>query len=447
MCSRRAGKTYAMAALLLATAMGNPGSNSVYLAITKGQAKRTIWTDTWIGLCDAWGIDCTHNRTELVTTFANGAHVYFGGTDDLRHIITELGQKLTLAIIDECQDQSSAVLKQLTEKILPPALSDGGKGRLILSGTIPDTPSGYFWKQWEAARWPRHNWSMLDNPHMKDPAGELASHLLDTGLTEDDPGVQRDWKGIITFDATALAFRYDKHRNGFQPGTTEVDPLGKWTIRIAPKEITDRCEFFCVGGDTGKFDRMVVQVFGWSSKHKEIYQVYEFASIKDHGGAFSSFGPPLDQVRRLFGHVNHYFDFGGSKMAIDNFTTDFGVYVLEAAKKADRKGQVERMNTLLKAARLFCMIGSDLEGDFLTTKWDKDKREKGTYEWSSENHPDAADAARYASQGYFDASTEAPTPPKEEQRGFEDDDNPAEAPPWYEQDLDNIVPDGPSELY
>jgi len=455
MCSRRAGKTYAMAAILLATALANPGSNSIYLALTRGQAKRTIWNDTWVPLCDAWGIDPNcHNKTELVTTFANGSHVYFGGTDDLRHIITELGQKLTLAIVDECQDQSSTVLKQLVEKILPPALADMS-GRLILSGTIPETPSGYFWKQWERAKadggksWSPHNWSMMDNPHMKDPAGELAAHLQDTGLPESDPGVQRDWKGIITFDATALAFRYDLHRNGFHPGTTETDPLGKWTTRIAPKEIIEKCEFFCVGADQGKFDRMVIQVFGWSSKHRELYQVYEWTSVRDHGGAFSAFGPPLDQVRKLFGHCNHYFDLGGSKLAIDNFTTDHGVYVLEAAKKVDRKGQVDRLNTLMKAARFFCMIGSDLEGDFLTTKWDKDKREKGQWEWSSENHPDAADAGRYASQGYFDGTTEAPPPPKEEQRGFEDDDlQPGQEPPaWYEKDLDAVVPDGPSELY
>lgn len=449
MCSRRAGKTYAMAAILLATAVGNPRSNSVYLAITKGQAKRTIWTDTWIALCDAWGVECTHNRTELVTSFPNGSHVYFGGTDDLRHIITELGQKLTLAIVDECQDQSSAVLKSLAEKILPPALADMS-GRLILSGTIPETPSGYFWKQWERAKegkssWSTHNWSMLDNPHMKDPAGELAAHLADTGLPEDDPGIQRDWKGLITFEATALAFRYDKHRNGFQPGSEERDPLGKWVTRIAPKEIIDKCEFFCVGGDQGKFDRMVVQVFGWSSKHREMYQVYEWASVRDHGGAFSAFGRPLDQIRQLFGECQHYFDFGGAKLTVDNFRTDFGVYVLDPAKKADRRGQVERLNTLMKAARFFCMIGSDLEGDFETTKWDKDLRAKGKFEWSSDNHPDAADAGRYASQGYFDGYEPPPPPVPEEARGFEDDG--ADKPPWYDADMAQLLPDGPSELY
>lgn len=446
LCSRRAGKTFAMATILLATALGQAGSNSLYLGLTRAAAKKTMWTEIWLPLCAKWGVACSHTASELTTTFENGSHVYFAGTDDERHIETNLGFKLALAIIDEAQSQTLAILKRLVEGILPPALSDGG-GRMILAGTIPETPAGYFYEQWLSGRWSNHNWSRFENPHLKNQEQMLADFLKISGLTREDPLIERDWFGKLVFDASALAFRYDRERNGFAVGSEERDPLGKWVTRIAPQEVIARCEFFGVGGDQGSRDRNVLEVNGWSSKHRDVYQVYEWASVREHAGAWSGFGPRLDQVRRLFGHCVHYFDFGGSKLTMDNFTTDFGVFVLQAAKKADRKGQVDRVNSLLLAGRHHAMWGSDLEGDFLKTQWDKNYRAKGLWEWSSHNHPDAADADRYSLQAYFDTFKEPEAPPPEEKRGFEDEDNPAAAPAWYDKDLDNVVPDGPSELY
>jgi len=439
LCSRRAGKTYAMATILLATALSRPGSNSLYLGLTRGAAKRTMWTEIWLGLCARWGASCTHNGTELTTTFANGSHVYFAGTDDIRHVETNLGFKLSMAIIDESQSQTRDILDRLVRVILPPALADAD-GQLIMAGTIPESPAGYFWEKWQDGLWARHSWSLFENPHFKDPHDKLAEHLRTSGLLANDPQIQRDWHGKIIFDATALAFRYDKDRNGIAIGSEERDPLGKWVTRIAPPEIIKLCDSFSVGGDQGGRDRNVIQVSGWSSKHRDVYQVYEWATIRSHEGAWSGFGPRLDQIRRLFDPQRHYFDFGGSTLTLDNFTTDFGVYVLHAAKKADRKGQVDRLNDLLLTGRYHAMIGSDLEGDFLKTQWDQKARERGAWDWSSHNHPDAADAGRYSVQGYFDGYEPPPPPKPEEERGFDD-------VAGFKDDLDQLLPDGPSSLW
>lgn len=440
LCSRRAGKTYAMATILIATARDNPGSNSVYIALTRGQAKRIMWTEIWKPLCDKWGVDCKHNEADLATTFANGSHVYFSGTDDVEHIKTQLGSKLTLAIIDECQSQKDSVLEPLVKVILPPALSDVG-GRLILAGTIPESPAGFFWRSWISGRWSMHNWSRFDNPHLLDQQQMLADFLALTGLDSDDPLVLRDWYGQLVFDPTALAFRYVVERNGFPIGSEEVDPEGKWIVRIAPADIIASCTEFSVGGDPGTRDRSVLEVNGWSTKHKNIFQVYEWATKRNAMTAWSGFGPRLDQIQRMFAPSRHFVDFSGSQMTLDNFRTDFGVYVLHAAKKVDRKGQVDRVNDLLQTGRAHAMIGSDLEGDWLKTQWDKNKREKGLFDWSSHNHPDAADADRYSKQGYFDAFI-PPEPPKPEAQRYFDDA--ADKPPWFERDMQDLLPDEPS---
>lgn len=437
LCSRRAGKTYAMATILLATAREIAGSNSVYIALTRGQAKRIMWTEIWKPLCEKWGAQCSHNEADLATTFANGSHVYFSGTDDVEHIKTQLGSKLTLAIVDECQSQKDSVLEPLVKVILPPALSDVG-GRMILAGTIPESPAGFFWKSWQSGRWSMHNWSRFDNPHLHDQAQMLADFLDLTGLDADDPLVLRDWYGKLVFDPTALAFRYVLERNGFAVGSEERDPGGHWVTRIAPADVIASCTEFCVGGDPGRHDRSVLEVIGWSTKHRDVFQVYEWATKRNAIDAWSGFGPRLDQIERMFHPGRHFVDFGGSTLTLDNFRTDFGVYVLHAAKKIDRKGQVDRANDLLQTGRAHVMIGSDLEGDMLKTQWDKNQREKGKFEWSSHNHPDAGDAYRYAEQGYFDAFTAPPPPKPEEQRYFDDG---VEQPPWFERDMEELLPD------
>ncbi len=451
LCSRRAGKTFAMATILLATARANPNSNSIYIALTRGQAKRIMWLEIWKPLCAKWGVppDC-HNEADLATTLPNGARVYFTGSDDSAHIETYLGAKFILAILDECQAARRAVLQPLVERILPPALSDVG-GRMILAGTIPESPAGYFWEQWKSGVWSNHNWSRFENPHLKDQQQMLADFLRISRLPPDDPLVLRDWYGKLVFDATALAFRYDKDRNGFAPGHIEKDTLGKWITHVAPPEIIKLCDQFSVGGDQGKHDRNVLEVNGWSSKHRDVYQVYEFATTENHGGAWSAFGPRLDEIRKLFGDCRHFFDFGGSKLTMDNFRTDHGVYVLQAAKKVDRKGQVDRVNELYQQARKHLMWGTALEGDCLTTKWDKDGRAKGQWEWSGDNHPDAGDADRYSVQGYFDGyvepeepKTQAELAAEEVRRILEESEDEA---PWFEKDLDNLLPDGGSTLW
>ena len=452
MCSRRAGKSSAIVRMMAEQAMRKP-SVILYIALTRGQAKKLMWTDLggmWLTFLADWGIEAKHDRAELITTFPNGSTVQFSGTDDLKHVETKLGSKLDLAIVDESQSQMTAVMDRLCVGILPPALSDEG-GRLVLAGTIPESPAGFFWKQWDKKTWSPHSWSRFENPFMKDQRLRLDEFLAMSGLPESDPLVQRDWHGVITFDVTALAFRYDRDRNGFLCGSVTKDPLGKWTTFIAPPEIIKKCKFFCVGGDQGGSDRCSVEVNGWSDEHQEVYQVYEWSTTENHGGAWSGFGPRLDEIKALFGDLRHFFDFGGSKLTMDNFRTDHGVYVLQAPKKSDRKGQVDRMNGLYQQGRKHVMKESALETDCLTTKWDKDAREKGKWEWSSDNHPDAADADRYSCQGYVDGYVPPEAPKTQSQLADEDvkrvlEEGENEAP-WFQKDLDNLLPDGGSTLW
>jgi hypothetical protein len=84
------------------------------------------------------------------------------------------------------------------------------------------------------------------------------------------------------------------------------------------------------------------------------------------------------------------------------------VPMIAAAKKSARRFQVDRVNDGLSLGEIHIPIGSALEGDLIKTQWDKDERQKGNFEWSSHNHPDVADAFRYAAHAYYERTQVAP---------------------------------------
>ena len=391
MCSRRAGKSTGNVFKMGARA-AQSRANILYMALTRAQAKKIMWTEgLWLDHCKRYYPDAKHDKADLVTTFPNGSTVAFAGATDEGNVATKLGSKLHLALLDEAQSQRGSLLHRLVYDTLPPALSDDG-GQLVLSGTIPEVPAGFFWDAWQSNGFSKHSWSRFENPFLKDQKLRLQEYLAASGLPESDPLVQRDWFGKAVFDESALAFRYDAARNGYK----EIDP-----------HVLTLLDQFAAGIDPGARDRCAIVIVGWGKHTQDVYQVAEWVSSTNAGTVWSDVGRQLQFFNKRYPLSRCYTD--GTPMTIDTFGRDFGVPVLEAAKKRDRKGQVMRTNDLLQRGLLRIKVGSELEGDLLKTQWDKDSLARGTPEWSSANHPDVADAMRYALQAYFDSYV-APRP-------------------------------------
>jgi hypothetical protein len=395
LCSRRAGKSTGLCEL---SADDHQGAQ-IFFGPTKPAVRMSIWAGIWLPFCTAWRLPVDHNDTRMVTTFDDGNIIAFTGTDDLRHVETYLGNKLWRAIVDEAQSQPDSVLVPLVERILPPALSDAAKrggGQLILAGTIPEVPAGLFYRLWLHGKgWRKLNWSRLDNPHMGSRDEQLRvldEYLLTSGRDINDPLVRRDWFGEFVFDADDRAYRYVDERNGYD----SLDGV--------------KLDRFSVGIDPGAHDRTAITVIGWSSDHRDVYQVAEWVTGTDAQTTWSQIGEQLKAIRQRWRPSWYFYDAGGSKMTLDVFARDFGIPVVAAARKTDLAGQVSRLNDLLVAGRFKVQRGSALETDFVRTQWDKDARARGLWRWSSHNHPDVADSCRYALQAYFDAYREpAPT--------------------------------------
>lgn len=390
LCSRRAAKSVSVCGKLAHSATNFPGSTLIYFGATSKAVRLLIWGPVWQEFRRKWGVGGVDNETLMMTKFGNGSTVIFVGTDDFRHVETFLGGKLRGVAIDEAQSQPDSVLNPLIDRILPPSLSDLG-GWLMLSGTIPDVEAGKFYETWRAnvnkpnAGWKCHNWNRFQNPHIESEKA-LMQELINSGRSIDDPIIRRDWFGEFVFSNELTAFGYDRSKAGYD---------GNYPAGL---------ELFSVGIDPGTRDRTAIVVWGWGKRDPNIYQVYEWVTPKNSNTHLSDIAQQLQIINRKFVNVPWwYMDMGGSKMAIDTFGQDYGLPVIAAAKKVDRTAQVKRMADLLNSGRMKVRVGSQLEQDLMKAAWDKDARAVGRYEWSSQWHPDVADAGRYAVQGYFDS--------------------------------------------
>jgi hypothetical protein len=433
LCSRRAGKTKSIAFRFLLRSLNRPGSICVYIALTKPQARNVaMWEPIWKPLLEQCGlrkgIDYKNDETEMITTFANGSVCRFTGASDVRVIETELGGQLDEVVIDEAQSSPASVLGPLVSRILTNSLTDR-RGTIVLAGTIPETDGGVFMDRWKNSNWSKHNWSQMENPHMADPYGELMEYLAaNPGLTIDSPIIQRERFGRFVYDPNATAYTYSSELNGYNPVLLPwADEVMRDGIKMPPNDAFPNGRIFIPSGlmmaaapepwvewisiavdEAARRDRVAVQAIGWGKRSHRIQHLFDWTSEPGKKYTQGEIYAVAGLVRQRYGVNGRGVlpmkrDAGSSPNAIDTLMRDFGIPIIIAAKKGDRKAGVERCNTTLVDGRDMIMRGSCLEEDLQKSKWDKDARERGAWEWDRSWHPDAGDSWRYAKEHYFDA--------------------------------------------
>jgi hypothetical protein len=392
MCARQAGKTWGACGKLLGNAITRRQTVNVFLGLTGAAVRENVWEVAMKPLCARYGISGhSLNETRMSVHLDNGSRVLMGGTSDYEHIKKQLGKRLDggVFVIDEAQGQRDTVLTPLLDSTLPPMLTP--TTQVILTGVLPDVPAGRFYRERDRPRWSKHGWGRFANVHTPEAREQFEAYLATTGISIEDPRIQRDWFGRAVFDSTARAFRYDPSKNSYQPGALILPNLTS----------------FAVGIDPGAYDRTAIVVVGWG-EGTGLWVVEEVVTPLDSGTTWAWIGRELGRIQVAYRPSWYFADFGGSKMNLDVFGRDHGVWLVAAAKKGDRRGQVDRVNGLFTEGMCHVPEGSDLEGDLLKTQWDPIARDKGDYEWSSHNHPDVADAFRYAAHAYFEHRAKEP---------------------------------------
>lgn len=433
--------------MLIDNALRKPGTTNIFLGLNGPAVRMNVWEPVVMRLFDRFDdLDPEWlGHVRMIARLPNGSRVIFGGYDDFKHIKNLLGGRLAAGVIvlDEAQDAGS-MLDELLDVILPPMMTP--QTRMVLSGTIPDTPAGRFWIESKRESWSTHNWGRLANIHTPEAREMLDLYLADADLSEDDPQIQRDWFGRAVFDPTATAYRYSVERNGFaavapewltQVYETQADTVRSHPLLFCHPMQLDRkhgarhglmaavppkgTSIFSFAIDPGATsDRVSIQGWGWGAGSREVHHVFDWTTLR---GAQLSTGQIFAMAGfagRMFGAlgsiISWRYDAGSSQNTIDNLLTDYGIPLILAAKKTDLIGQVNRNNDLLIQKRARIMIGSALEQDYQRARWDKNALAAGQHRWASSWHPDPSEAGRYALQNYFDAYRA----PKED-RGILDD--------------------------
>lgn len=434
MCARQSGKSWTDVGMLVDNALTRPGTTNIFLGLNSVAVRMNIWEPVVCRLFDRFSdLETSWLRGgRMIVRFPNGSRIIFGGYDDFRHIKNLLGGRLAggVIVLDEAQD-AGAMLDELLDVILPPMMTP--TTRIVLSGTIPETPAGRFWEESKRESWSAHRWGRLSNVHTPEAREMLDLYLADTGLSEDDPQIQRDWFGRAMFDMTATAYRYSRERNGY--GATmpqwladvyetkadvvrghallfchpmQADKKGGARHGLMASTPPEGVKIFSFAIDPGSTsDRVSIQGWGWGENSREVHHVFDWTTLQGAQLTTGQIFAMAGFARRVFGVygsvISWRYDAGSSQNTIDNLLTDYGIPVILAAKKTDLVGQVDRNNELLVSKRARIMLGSALEQDYERARWDKNARAAGQYKWASTWHPDPSEAGRYGLQDYFDA--------------------------------------------
>jgi phage terminase large subunit len=177
-CTRRAGKSVAVAIDFFEKGKRFPGSKMLYMSLTRQSAKNILW-DIMVEMDYKHNIGCEINKTELSFTMPNHSRIMFYGVDASdKEMKKVLGQKLRDVAIDEA-GSITINMRKLCYQMVRPALTDLN-GQLTLLGTCENITKTFFEQVTEGKEpgWSVHKWTAYDNPFLREQwTKEIASLL------------------------------------------------------------------------------------------------------------------------------------------------------------------------------------------------------------------------------------------------------------------------------
>ena len=333
-CSRRSGKTQALIRYLLMVALRTPKAMCMYLAATRVDAKRLVWTHPE-GLCElirTMGIPAEFNESDLLIYLPNGSQIRVGGFETRADAARLKGDRYDLVVIDECQDMADELLTYLQRTVVGPMLMDRD-GTRCMAGTPGAVPAGWYWGcstgDSHYPGWSRFTWTFRDNPFV-DGEAWFERELADGSYSPDDAFVQREYFGRWVRDENELLFRYSSERND---GVGDFPVAGDWA--------------HVLGVDIGARDASAFVVGAYSLKHP-------VAFIRD---CERETGADVTRVAQII--QSFMARYPGIRVVMDSANLQAAIELrnrhglpIEAAEKVDKATYIMLMNDDLRRSRL-----------------------------------------------------------------------------------------------
>lgn len=261
LCTRRAGKTNALAIKFIKTMQKHPNSLSRYIALTRDSAKDIMWP-VLQDMNERMGLQADLTESNLTMTLKNGAKLRLFGADMQNFIRRLKGAKSPAVAIDEAQDFGPH-LETLIDDVLTPTIMDYKDSWLAVTGTPGPIPRGMFYDITEGGigDYSVHRWSLYQNPYIPDAGSFVAALKARKKWDDKNPTYLREYQGLWVLDLESLLIRYDAKIADF------IDlPQQKYT--------------YIMGIDLGFNDADALAVIAWSETDPTTYLIEEVVAHK-----------------------------------------------------------------------------------------------------------------------------------------------------------------------
>lgn len=270
-CTRRSAKSFTAGLYLIYEALRNPGSNCLFIGLTRQSAKAIIWKDILSVINTKYNLGAQSNQTDLMMTFPNGSVIAVTGVDvDEEEMNKLLGRKYRLVCIDEAS-MYTIDLHNLVYGVLGPAVVDpnarGESGTICLMGTASNFPRGLFYDITTGREqgWSLHRWTAHDNPYVARQWSETLEKIkTNRPLYMETPQFKQWYLNQWVVDEEKLVYRFDTQKNLIKKLPTL--PHDGWT--------------FVLGVDTGWEDDSAFVLTAYHVHDKFLYVIKIFNKKK-----------------------------------------------------------------------------------------------------------------------------------------------------------------------
>lgn len=379
-CSRRAGKTNGLAIRFFKTLSKYPKCQCIYLSLTLDSARDIMWP-VLQEINDKYELGYKFKESRLTMYHpSNGSELKLLGADMKNFIKRLKGRKYPGVAIDEAQDFSSH-LQSLVDDVITPAISDYEDSWLALTGTPGPVPNGYFFEITQERKYGYsfHEWTLLDNPYMPDPAKFIAELKEKRNWPDDHPTLLREYRNKWVLDRSSLWVQYDPTVAGYTQLPNIVP--NKWT--------------YVMGIDLGFRDADAIAVLAWSDKDPNTYLAEEIVTKKQ---GLTELVNQIKALQSKYEVSKMVIDEGGlGKKLAEEMRRQHGIPV-QPADKTRKQENVEFLNDALRLGRFRASPLSQFAQDSYKVQIDWDKSTANRIVVKKEPHSDIIDAVLYAAR-------------------------------------------------
>lgn len=215
-CTRRAAKSFTAGLYMVETALKFPGSNCLFVGLTRQSALDIIMKDILKIIDRKFELSIHFNNTSLDCTFPNGSVIRITGVDVSEDEMNKLlGKKYKLVCIDE-SSLYTINIRHLVYNILGPAMADE-EGTICLFGTSSNFTQGLFFDitNGKEPGWSVHRWSAHQNPHINWQR-QLDEIQANRPLYMETPQFRQWYLNEWVIETDKLVYKFNPERNLFR---------------------------------------------------------------------------------------------------------------------------------------------------------------------------------------------------------------------------------------